>query len=469
LFRKATSSSATVEGHPTETVRERLMLSLCALPLLSARCWLSNRQRRAFLGFGPANPSCVSWSRGSRRDLARSGGSLQPLLLAPEAERFRIIPAETIAARSLWCRRARLRVGFAFGWVIVGLGGIFGWSIEARQLVSYAFGLILLAIALEAVWRRPVGPEDAAEPLLSIKHHRLGHRARNALLSIGIVLLWVLWVAHAMMTFWLVLVAITLPLAIGVSRRAVEHLLRPPGSAEMLEGPPSVLTVCLERGIRVLLLIGAVAVLAWGWGVDLSHLHGQDTLLARIADGVLSAVIILLIADLLWQAMKTAIDRKLAESVELGQPNTAEARRRARLRTLLPIFRNILFVVVIVVAVMMALAALGVEIGPLIAGAGVLGVAIGFGAQSFVRDVIAGMFYLLDDAFRVGEYIQAGNYKGTVEGFSIRSVRLRHHRGPVYTVPFSLLGAVQNQSRDWVIDKIGINITYDSDLERRGS
>ena len=112
----------------------------------------------------------------------------------------------------------------------------------------------------------------------------------------------------------------------------------------------------------------------------------------------------------------------------------------------------------------MALAELGVEIGPLIAGASVVGVAIGFGAQTFVRDVIAGMFYLLDDAFRVGEYIQSGNYKGTVEGFSIRSVRLRHHRGPVYTVPFSLLGAVQNQSRDWVIDKIAIGVTYDSDL-----
>jgi small-conductance mechanosensitive channel len=121
-------------------------------------------------------------------------------------------------------------------------------------------------------------------------------------------------------------------------------------------------------------------------------------------------------------------------------------------------------VVVIVVAAMMTLAALGVEVGPLIAGASVVGVAIGFGAQTFVRDVIAGMFYLTDDAFRVGEYIQAGNYKGTVEGFSIRSVKLRHHRGPVYTVPFSLLGAVQNQSRDWVIDKLSIGITYDSDL-----
>jgi small-conductance mechanosensitive channel len=141
------------------------------------------------------------------------------------------------------------------------------------------------------------------------------------------------------------------------------------------------------------------------------------------------------------------------------------AGQRARLSTLLPIFRNILFVVVIVVAVMMALAALGVEIGPLIAGASFVGVAIGFGAQGFVRDVIAGMLYLLDDAFRVGEYIQSGNYKGTVEGFSIRSVRLRHQRGAVYTVPFSLLGAVQNQSRDWVIDKLTVGITCDSDIE----
>jgi len=181
---------------------------------------------------------------------------------------------------------------------------------------------------------------------------------------------------------------------------------------------------------------------------------------------VLSAVVILLVADLLWQAMRTAIDRRLAEATDPGQPNTEEARRRARLRTLLPIFRNILFVLVLVVAVLMALAAMGVQIGPLIAGAGVVGVAVGFGAQTFVRDVIAGMFYLMDDAFRVGEYIQAGNYKGTVEGFSIRSVKLRHHRVPVYTVPFSLLGAVQNQSRDWVIDKIAIGVTYDSDLEK---
>jgi small-conductance mechanosensitive channel len=125
-----------------------------------------------------------------------------------------------------------------------------------------------------------------------------------------------------------------------------------------------------------------------------------------------------------------------------------------------------LFVVLIVMAGMMALSSLGVEIGPLIAGAGVVGVALGFGAQTLVKDIISGMFYLLDDAFRVGEYIVSGNYKGTVESFSLRSIKLRHHRGYLYTVPFGTLGAIENMSRDWVIDKMSIGVTYDSDVDK---
>jgi moderate conductance mechanosensitive channel len=384
-------------------------------------------------------------------------------LLAPHHERFRIVPVDTAPAR-FWCRRLVLFVGwFAFGWVEIGLLSRLGISLQSRQLVAYVLGLGLLAIALETVWRRPLAPAASAETPSHATHH-LGRGAQNALLSIGIVLLWVLWVLHAMPGFWLVLVIITLPLAIGVTRRTVQHILRPPGSPHVAEDAPGVVTVLLQRCLQALLIIVAAGVLVWGWGMDMDSLAGQDTMFGRLVQGALSAVIILLIADILWQATKAAIDRKLAEAVDPGQPNTDEARRRARMRTLLPIFRNILFVLVIAVAALMALAAMGVQIGPLIAGAGVVGVAVGFGAQTFVRDVIAGMFYLLDDAFRVGEYIQAGNYKGTVESFSIRSVRLRHHRGPVYTVPFSLLGAVQNQSRDWVIDKIAIGITYDSDL-----
>ena len=386
-------------------------------------------------------------------------------LLAPNAERFRIVPTDRVAAR-FWCRQLAVFTGwFAFGRATADLLTDLGFSLDARHLVVYVLGLGLVAIALVAVWRNPGELKQGAEAS-SPETPRLGRGTQKALLSVGIVLLWGLWVAGAMLSFWLVLVIIILPLANGVTQRMVGHLLQPPASPQDEGGLPSVVAVCIERGMRALMIIGAAAVLAWGWGIDFVHLAAGDTGFIRFVHGVLSAVIIILVADVFWHATKTAIDRKLAGVDELGQPNTDEARRRARLHTLLPIFRNVLFVVVIVFAAMMSLAAMGVEIGPLIAGAGVLGVAIGFGAQSLVRDVIAGMFYLLDDAFRVGEYIQSGNYKGTVESFSFRSVRLRHQRGALYTVPFGVLGAVQNQSRDWVIDKLMVGITYDSDIDK---
>jgi small-conductance mechanosensitive channel len=468
LFRKATQKTRQrLITLPMETVHDRLLL-------VAARFAFSFVAVVAF-ALGSVGPFfAFDWPPLLRQMLlgylvavlvTRIAVVVGQFLLAPDDERFRIVPTDSVAAR-FWCRRLTAFVGwFAFGWVTLSLLSTLGFSLEERHLVAYMLGLGLLAIALESLWRRSVPPDQDAEAL-SPKRLRLGRGAQNALLSVGIVLLWVLWLVGAMPGFWLVLVVITLPLANGVIRRTVEHLLEPPGSPQVGDGPPSVIEVSLERGLRALLIIGAAAVLAWGWGIDLVHLAGQDTLFARLVHGALSAVIILLVADLLWQATKTAIDRKLAEAADLGQPNTDEARRRARMRTLLPIFRNILFVVVIAVTALMALAEMGVEIGPLIAGLSVVGVAIGFGCQNFVRDIVAGMFYLLDDAFRVGEYIQSGNYKGTVEGFSIRSVKLRHHRGPVYTVPFSLLGAIQNQSRDWVIDKMMVGITYDSDIDK---
>src|SRR5258705_8735757 len=116
--------------------------------------------------------------------------------------------------------------------------------------------------------------------------------------------------------------------------------------------------------MRALRTSGAAAILAGGWGVAFVPLVGGDPLSTRLVHSVLSAVIIFLIADVLWHATKAAIDHKLAEVEDLGQPNTDEARRRARLHTLLPIFRNVLFVVVVVFAAVMALAGNGAEVGP---------------------------------------------------------------------------------------------------------
>ena len=270
---------------------------------------------------------------------------------------------------------------------------------------------------------------------------------------------------------WTLLVVGFLPGIVRGLHRAVRHLFRPSGDAVPLAElalPAS--AILLDRGLRFALYAFAIALLVWGWGLDVGALAAQQSPGARLAQGFLHAIVILLVADLLWKLARTAIDRQLAQSAPVAGEHVHdlppdEARRRARLRTLLPILRIVLFVVVAVTALLMALSELGVQIAPLIAGAGVVGVAVGFGSQTLVKDIISGMFYLLDDAFRVGEYIVSGNYRGTVEGFSLRSIRLRHHRGPVYTVPFGMLGAVQNLSRDWVIDKVTVGVTYDTDLD----
>jgi small-conductance mechanosensitive channel len=267
-----------------------------------------------------------------------------------------------------------------------------------------------------------------------------------------------------MAAFWIVAAAGALPFALQPVQTLVASFLhidpkpRPDGSI-------SIPAICVDRGIRALLVIGTVLTLAWAHDFDLAALATGDSLLTRIVRGAFNVAVIALVADFVWHLAKTAIDSRL-QTEEVGPIETDEARRRARLRTLLPILRNVLVALIAVTALLMALSSIGVQIGPLLAGAGVVGIAVGFGAQTLVRDIFAGVFYLLDDAFRVGEYIQSGNYKGTVEAFSLRSVKIRHHRGSLFTVPFGELGAIQNMSRDWVIDKLSVSVTYDTDLAK---
>jgi len=102
---------------------------------------------------------------------------------------------------------------------------------------------------------------------------------------------------------------------------------------------------------------------------------------------------------------------------------------------------------------------------PLITGLSIFGLAIGLGSQTLVKDVVAGLFFLVDDAFRQGEYIESSGAKGTVEKISLRSVSLRHPRGPVATIPYGQMGKIQNFSREWVIEKMLFRVALDTDVE----
>jgi small-conductance mechanosensitive channel len=190
-----------------------------------------------------------------------------------------------------------------------------------------------------------------------------------------------------------------------------------------------------------------------------------------VLDRLLDIIIIIFIGYVVYHAFRIWIDTKIAEEsgdeveAELGDEGSAGS-SASRLATLLPLFRNFTLIVVVVAIALIVLSEVGINVGPLFAGAGIVGIAVGFGSQALVRDIFAGAFFLFDDAFRKGEYLDVGGVKGTVEKISVRSFQLRHHLGALHTIPFGELQVMTNYSRDWVIMKLPLRVTYDTDVEK---
>lgn len=216
-----------------------------------------------------------------------------------------------------------------------------------------------------------------------------------------------------------------------------------------------------DRGAAIIVLFGSLDLLASMWGVPLA---GSSSLIGSFVE----VLLVMFLGYMAYEAVKIVIDRQIAKEAPADQDEEVEVggTGESRIATLLPIFRNFLLITIVVIAAMVVLSELGVNIAPLFAGAGVVGLAIGFGAQTLIRDIFSGAFYLLDDAFRKGEYIDIGSAKGVVEKISIRSMQLRHHRGALTTIPFGEIQQVENFSRDWAVMKLAFRVTYDTDVEK---
>ncbi|UCD79565.1 MAG: mechanosensitive ion channel family protein [Desulfobacterales bacterium] len=202
------------------------------------------------------------------------------------------------------------------------------------------------------------------------------------------------------------------------------------------------------------------------WVMDL---WGLNLPLGRaVIRSALSIFATLLLAYVFWEICRGFIDRKLEEDRPLSDQDDdmEEGSEGSRRGTLLTLLRKVIISLLAVTVILITLNAVGINIGPLLAGAGILGIAIGFGSQTLVRDILSGVFYLIDDAFRVGDYIETGGTKGMVEHISLRSVKLRHPRGMVYTIPYGDMGSVQNYSRDYIITKLDVRVRYDADVEK---
>lgn len=221
----------------------------------------------------------------------------------------------------------------------------------------------------------------------------------------------------------------------------------------------------LERAAGILISIAALGFILGAWQVDIAE-HGNPV------TAFMDTIFVAFTAWFLYRITALVVDERLeAEGVvESGDPAEIEdepsGHGTTRLGTLLPLLRNIAIGVIGVIAGMIILSNLGVDVAPLFAGAGVIGLAVGFGAQTLIRDIFSGGFFLFDDAFRKGEYIELGNVRGTVEKISLRSFQLRHHNGPLHTIPFGEIQQLTNYSRDWVIMKLPLRVTYDTDVEK---
>jgi moderate conductance mechanosensitive channel len=219
----------------------------------------------------------------------------------------------------------------------------------------------------------------------------------------------------------------------------------------------------LSRLSDAFLWILGAAWLGETWGLDVVD-PAPGTIERLFVRPALEAAATVVAAWILWTVLSAVIDEKMPPPAAPGDEDEIPG-SASRLDTLLPLLRNTLLIGLAVVAIVVALATLGLDIGPLLAGLGVVGIAVGFGAQSLVRDVISGIFFLMEDAFRVGEYIDTGRLRGTVEGMSLRSVRLRHQNGQVHTIPFGQVLSVTNFSRDWSVIKFNLQLEPTADIE----
>lgn len=201
--------------------------------------------------------------------------------------------------------------------------------------------------------------------------------------------------------------------------------------------------------------------------------RAADVLIARPVTVVLILVVAWLVIRLLHRAIRRFVRRLqaegpgaprrlwLTEGDAAPSPSTRLLQRGEAIGTLL---RSVTSVVVWSVAALMALAELGLNLAPLLTGAGVVGVALGFGSQSLVKDFIAGIFMLVEDQYGVGDVIDTGEAEGTVESVSLRTTRLRGVDGTMWHVPNGEIRRVGNKSQEWSRAILDVPVPYDSDL-----
>ena len=412
------------------------------------------------------------------------------VIFSPKAGSLRLFPMEDRDATFLY--KWILRIIFIAG-LFVGIGAIFqqfGVTDQLHALLYSSSGLVVILAMVIMVWQsrnrvaQAICVEDQDEAACGNTLRTAFARNWHYFAILYVLAAGGIWTAKALnqgnvTVLNLILSIFLIPIVIGLDQWVQRLLLIASGESretiDLSGDEPAKIDEQAEAAgkmdlthyvplIRRFFRIFLIAFLFFGsmrlWGIDFEI----GRMFTRSA---LSIVLILLISFIAWQLFKARIDQKLKEEMPDDDEEAEEGGAGgSRLGTLLVLLRKFVLAVMFVIVALIILASLGVNIGPLIAGAGVIGLAIGFGAQTLVKDIIAGIFFLIDDAFRVGDFIESGGTKGMVEHISLRSLRLRNPRGPVHTIPFGSMGTVTNNSRDYIITKLDFRVRYDTDVDK---
>lgn len=269
--------------------------------------------------------------------------------------------------------------------------------------------------------------------------------------------------AHYITMFWLLIV----PALDTLIRGLVRHLVPPMmGEGKIAADAYKSTKRSYIRIGRVLMAGLVIMLIANSWDVDLADFAATRQ---GIGTNIVEFLMTLAIGYIFYEMVSLWINRRLAKEQTEAEESSDQAAGEgggaggSRLATVLPLVRVSAQIGIAVIFSLLAIGSLGIDITPLLAGAGILGLAIGFGAQKLVSDIVSGIFFLVDDAFRVGEYVEVEGTMGTVEKISIRSMQLRHHRGLVHTIPYGEIPKLTNFSRDWVIMKLMFTVPFDTD------
>ncbi|MBN9124822.1 MAG: hypothetical protein BGO99_05590 [Nitrosospira sp. 56-18] len=415
--------------------------------------------------------------------------SVVHLMVSPLGQGLRLIHISDGGAAyvNAWLRRIIVVAvfGSAIAEVALQTGAIPSTGIALSKLV----GLVIHAMLLIMVFRSRKEVAEAIRGMDTANPAMAGLRAAAAsawpfAATVFIVATWVLWSVGAEDGFqraleifgWSAAVVVGASLvsifALGAIDRAfiadrenmqpqMNHAGQPGQARQEASAVQSPYHLLALRTVSLVIAISALIVLLQVWGVDTLSWFQAGSIGRRLAAALATIAVTCALAFAAWEALNMTLHRRIERWTAMG-----DTARAARLRTLVPMLRTTLLFAIGTVVLLATLDQLGISIGPLVAGASIIGVALGFGSQKLVQDFITGIFLLMENAIQVGDTITVADVSGTVEYLSIRTVRLRAGDGSLHVVPFSSVSTVTNTNRGIGNASIRVSVRADSDVDK---